>query len=204
MFEGSPSFGVFLLLGWPLLLMYMGPLNLALVLTFSKLNEPTFTLYYHVIAFYSSTSSIDSKQANWGKNMVALIEEEGLDKDGLPEKRRSAHCQHKCKCKQAKKVVQGEDDNDNEDSEFLSSGSGDLDESGSESDLNGSDGMIPNDEIADMLPLKMAPCTKQTKSTAHSQQMNPASGSSTASSMTRAKKKSCKTTVEEILLLPLK
>jgi hypothetical protein len=81
--------------------------------------------------------------------MAALIEEEGLDKDGLPEKCWNAYCQckHKHKHKQVKKAVQGEDDDDDEDSEFASSGSGDSDESGSESDSNGSDDIIPNDEV---------------------------------------------------------
>jgi hypothetical protein len=69
--------------------------------------------------------------------MAALIEEEGLYEDGFPEKHQSAHCQCKCKFKQVKKVVQGEDEDDDEDSVFLSSGS--------ESNLNGSDSMIPNE-----------------------------------------------------------
>jgi hypothetical protein len=174
--------------------------------------HPLQSLVFHTQS--SHYDSINSKQANRGKNMAALIEEEGLNEDGLPEKRRSAHRQHKRKCKQVKKVVQGEDKDDDEDSEFLSSGSGDSDESGSESDSNGSDGMIPNDkvysslllfipcspcfQIADMLPLKMAPSTKQTKSMLCSQQMNLASGFSTAKSTMHAKKKSCKTTVKEV------
>jgi hypothetical protein len=136
--------------------------------------HPLQSLVFHTQS--SRYDSIDPKRANRGKNMAALIEEEGLDENGLPEKRRSAHRQRKRKRKQVKKVVQGEDEDDDEDSEFLSSGSGDSDESGSESDSNGSDGMIRNDEvysslllfilcspcfqIADMLPLKKAPSTK--------------------------------------------
>ena len=137
--------------------------------------------------------------------MVALIEEEGLDENGLPRKHQSAHHQRKCKRKQGKnRGVQGE--GEDEDSDFLSSSSGNSDSDGSESDLNGSDGMIPNDEvypslcieiysmlsvsflffqIADMLPSKTAP---QTKSKTCSQQK----------STMHAKKKSHKTTVEEV------
>ena len=41
------------------------------------------TFYHHA---QSSCNSIDPKHANRGKNMAALIEEEGLDEDGHPVK----------------------------------------------------------------------------------------------------------------------
>ncbi|KAF8234454.1 hypothetical protein L208DRAFT_1376953 [Tricholoma matsutake] len=126
--------------------------------------------------------------------MAALIKEEGLDKDGHPMKCLiPCHHHQKCKCKQTKKTIQEDRDDDDDDSDFLSSGFGD--ESSSESDSNRSDNMILNDEIADMLPLKTGPSNKSTKSTTCLQQMNSTSASK---SMTHAKKKSCKVTVEEV------
>lgn len=143
--------------------------------------------------------------------MAALIKEEGLDKDGHPMKCLiPCHHHQKCKCKQTKKTTQEDRDDDDDDSDFLSSGFGD--ESSSESDSNRSDNMILNDEvcstlllpisyspgflqIADMLPLKTGPSNKSTKSTTCLQQMNSTSASK---SMTHAKKKSCKVTVEEV------
>jgi hypothetical protein len=91
------------------------------------------------------------KRANHGKNMAALIEEEGLDEDG--QQRKQSNTRHlrkrKRKHKQAKKMLDA-DDNDDEDSDFLTSGSGD--ESSAESGADESEGVIPNEEVS-FLPL---------------------------------------------------
>jgi hypothetical protein len=117
--------------------------------TISKMSLPStregkFALYTCLVLYDSR--SVDPKRANRGKNMAALIEEEALSYDGLPEKYPQGQRKRKRKRKQAKKVVPGEvrDNASDEDSDF--SGSGDSD--GSESDSNGSDGMIPNDEVS--------------------------------------------------------
>jgi antitoxin (DNA-binding transcriptional repressor) of toxin-antitoxin stability system len=87
--------------------------------------------------------------------MAALIEEEGLDEDGhpvkhlIPRRRRQ-----KRKRKQTKNTTQEDRDNDDEDGDFSSSGSGD--ESTSASDSNGSDSMIPNDEVCFALLLSIS------------------------------------------------
>jgi hypothetical protein len=135
--------------------------------------------------------------------MAALIEEEGLDEDGLPMKRRNLHRQQKRKRKhkQVKKVSQDDTEDDNEDGDFLDSSSGQSgDESSSEDKSDVSDiRIISNDEvrsrciyllysiltqfstqIADLLPSKTAPSTKRTKSTMH------------------AKKKRCTATINEL------
>ncbi|KAF8513509.1 hypothetical protein JB92DRAFT_3116283 [Gautieria morchelliformis] len=128
------------------------------------------------------------KRANRGKKMAALIEEEGLDEDGRPMKHGSLHRQQKRKRKPAKKIAQEEDkdEDDDKDGDFSDSSSGDESSSESESD------------IADMLPSKTAPSTKRTKSTTHAQQIQSALASSKAKSMTHAKKKPRKATVEEV------
>ena len=107
--------------------------------------------------------------------MAALIKE-GLDSGSHPKKHSNPHCQqkHKCKCKQAKKITQ-EEEEDLDNSNFLDSGSSDDNSSSSGSKSDGSNGMIPNDEvrvsllllvlyspsfsmqIADMLPSKQHP-----------------------------------------------
>ncbi|KAF8233226.1 hypothetical protein L208DRAFT_1267987, partial [Tricholoma matsutake] len=100
--------------------------------------------------------------ANRGKNMAALIEEEALDIDGQLKKQSNPCRPCKRKQKQAKKTMQMTDDSD-EDSNFLTSSSGE--ESTAKSGSDRADGVIPNDEIADMLPSKTAPITARTKTT---------------------------------------
>ncbi|KAF8510013.1 hypothetical protein JB92DRAFT_3119314 [Gautieria morchelliformis] len=138
------------------------------------------------------------KRVNRGKKMAALIEEEGLDEDGRPMKCGNLHRQQKRKHKPAKKIAQEEDkdDDDDEDGEFSDSSSGDKSSLESESDV--SHHMIPGHEISDMLPSKTAPSTKRTKSTTRAQQIQLALASSKAKSMTHAKKKPRKATVEEV------
>jgi len=132
--------------------------------------------------------------------MAALIEEEGLDEDGQQKKQSNPRRIRKRKRKQTKTTPDA-GNGDNEDSDFLTSGS--ADESSSESGSDGSEGVIPNEEvspsssttiihflstllsqIADILPSKTAPSTKRTKSA--------------TSSQPHKSKKACKATVEDI------
>jgi hypothetical protein len=85
---------------------------------------------------------------NRGKNMAALIEEEGLDEDGNPIKRRTSfQCKSKQKLKQHKSTATvGDDaDEDKDDGDFSASDSG---QSHSFSKSDDSDvEMLSNDEV---------------------------------------------------------
>ena len=78
--------------------------------------------------------------------MAALIEEEALDIDGQPKKQSNPRCPRK----QAKKTMQMTDNSD-EDSNFLTSSSGE--ESTAESSSDRADGVIPNDKVSFSLPM---------------------------------------------------
>jgi hypothetical protein len=82
--------------------------------------------------------------------MAALIEEEALDIDGQPKKQSNPCRPRKRKRKQAKKTMQMIDNSD-EDSNFLTSSSGE--ESTAESGSDRADSVIPNDEVSFSLPM---------------------------------------------------
>jgi hypothetical protein len=78
--------------------------------------------------------------------MAAFIEEEGLDEDGCPMKCRNLHHQQKHKCKQTKKVIQEDNEDNNKDSDFSDSSLGDGSSIELVSDM--SNDRISNDKVS--------------------------------------------------------
>ncbi|KAM6491683.1 hypothetical protein JOM56_012845 [Amanita muscaria] len=108
-------------------------------------------------------------RANRGQNMAALIEEENLDEDGKPTKRRtSSRRKSKRKLKPPKSTAAAgptnDADEDKDDGDYSASDSGGQLNSSSESVGESDVEIVSNDELADMLPSKTAPKTQRTKS----------------------------------------
>ncbi|KAM6491951.1 hypothetical protein JOM56_012589 [Amanita muscaria] len=94
-------------------------------------------------------TSLDRMRTNRGQNMAALIEEENLDEDGKPTKRRtSSRRKSKRKLKPRKSTAAADDAvEDKEDGDYSASDSGGQLDSSSES-VGGSDvEIVSNNEV---------------------------------------------------------